>query len=92
MTKTTDASVVGISETRIDSYISSSEIEMEGYDILSLDRYQRGVGVACYVKKILEYNFCENTESIFIDIFIPITKPILVGIFYRTQHLQDVTF
>ena len=51
MTKTTDASVVGISETKLENSISSSEIEIEGYDLLRLDWSQRGGGVACYVKK-----------------------------------------
>ena len=66
--KTTDASVVGISKTKLDNSISSSEIEIEGYDLLRLDRSQRRGGVACYVKKSLaynyKYNFCKNTESI----------------------------
>ena len=30
-----------------------------------------------------KHNFCKDTKSIFIDIFLPNTKPILVGIFYR---------
>ena len=52
-TKTRDASVVGISETKLDNSISSSEIEIEGYDLSRLDRSRRGGGVAFYVKKKL---------------------------------------
>ena len=52
-----------------------------------------GGGVACYVKKSLAYNykdnFCKNTESIFIDIFLPKTKPILIGILYRPPDKND---
>ena len=87
MTKTTDASVVGISETKLDNSVSSSEIEIEGYDLLRLDWSRRGGGVACHVKKLLAYNykhdFCKNSESIFIDIFKPKTKSILVSILYK---------
>ena len=49
--------------------------------------------MACYVKKILAYNyihnFCKNTEGIFVDIFLPKTKPILVGILYRPTQKSD---
>ena len=87
MTKITNAAIVGIGETKLDESILSSEIDIEGYDLLRLDRFRRGGGVACYVKKSLAYNykdnFYKNTESIFIDIFLPKTKPILIGILYR---------
>ena len=82
-----NASFVGIVKTELDDSISSSEIEFEGYDLLRLDRSRRGGGVACYSKRSLAYNykdnFCKSTESIFVDIFLPKTKPILVDILYR---------
>ena len=88
---TTDASVVGISENKLDN--SSSEIEIEGYDLLRLDQSRRGGGVVCYVKRSSAYNykhnFPKNTENIFIDIFLPKTKPILVGILYRPPDKND---
>ena len=65
MTKITNAAIVGIGETKLDKSILSSEIDIEGYDRLRLDRSRRGGGVA-YVKKSLAYNyrdnFCKNTE------------------------------
>ena len=77
MTKITNAAIVGIGETKLDESILSSEIDIEGYDLLRLDRSRRGGGVA-YVKKSLACNytdnFCKNTESIFIDIFQPKTN------------------
>ena len=92
MTKITNAATVGIGETKLGKSILSSEIDIEGFDLLRLDRSRRG-GVACYVKKSLAYNcrdnFCKNTESIFIDIFLPKTKPILIGILYRTPDKND---
>ena len=99
--------MLGISETKLDNPISSSEIEIKDYKLLRLARSRREGVVGCYVKTILIYNykqnFCENTESIFIDIFLPKTKPILVGILYKPltrtillktlkKHLQDVIF
>ena len=91
MTKTTDGSVVGVSETKLDNSISSSEIEIEGYDLWRLDWSRRVGGVACYVKKSLAYNykhnFCKNKQHSFNDIFLPKIKPILVSILYR-PHLE----
>ena len=93
MTKITNAAIVGIGETKLDKSILYSEIDIEGYDLLRLDRSRRGGGVACYVKKSLAYNyrdnFCKNTESIFSDIFLPKTKPIVIGILYRPPDKND---
>ena len=85
--------IVGIGETKLDKSILSSEIDIEGYDLLKLVRSRRGGGVACYVKKSLAYNyrdnFCKNIESIFIDIFLPKTKPILIRILCRPPDKND---
>ena len=93
LTKLSNASIVGIGETKLDDSISSSEIEIEGYDLLRLDQSRRGSGVACYIKKSLAYSykekFCIKTESIFFDIFLPKAKPILVGILYRPPDKND---
>ena len=63
----TNASIVGISE------IFSTELEVDGYAFVILDRSGRGGGAACYIKGSIAYsykdNFCSITESIFVDIF-----------------------
>ena len=41
LTKLSNASIVGIGETKLDDSISSSEIEIEGYDLLRPDRSHR---------------------------------------------------
>ena len=93
LTKLSNASIVGIGEIKLDDSNSSTEIEIEGYDLLRLDRSRRGGGVACYIKKSLAYNckekFFKTTESIFIDIFLPKVKPILAGILYRPADKND---
>ena len=69
----TNASVIGISETKLDETILSSELEVDGYDLVRLDRSRRGGGGACYIESSIAYSyknsFCSNTESIFVDIF-----------------------
>ena len=87
LTKLLNASIVGVGKTKLDDSISSREIEIEGYDLLRLDLFRRGDGVACYIKRSLVYNFkdnfCRSSESVFIDIFLPKKKPILVCILNR---------
>ena len=82
--KLPNAFIVGTGETKLDDSISSSEIEIEGYDLLRLDRSRRSGGVARYIKKPLacnyKDNFCKSNETVFLDIFLPKPKPILVGI------------
>ena len=61
-----------LSETKLDSTVLSSELEIGGYELVRSDQSRRGGGVACFVKnKTISYNrkhnFCINTESIFID-------------------------
>ena len=58
-----------------------------------MNRSRSGGGVACYIRKSLSYNhktsFCRNIESIFIDIFLPKSKPILVGVLYQPSDKPD---
>ena len=46
LTKLSNASIVAIGETKLGDSISSSEIEIEAYGLLRLDRSGRGGGVA----------------------------------------------
>ena len=68
MTKTT-LSVIGISETELDESISSNEIKIKAYELLRVDRSQRG-----------REHTTTNLSFYFFDIFLPETKPILAGI------------
>ena len=93
LTKLTNASIVGNSETKLEDSLSSNEIEIEGYDPLRLDRSRRGGGVAYYIERSLacnyKDNFCKSTESIFVNIFLPKMEPMLVGILYRPSDEND---
>ena len=78
--------IIGISESKLDLSILNSEEDTEGY-VIRTNHSKRGGEVAFFIRKWLSYNhkssFCPNTESIFIDIFFPKSKPILVGVLYR---------
>ena len=85
--KLSNASVIGVSESKLDDSVFDNEISIEGYKLLRADRTRNGGGVACYIKSELGYNhrkdFSTDIENIFFDILLPNSKPILVGIIYR---------
>ena len=92
----TRASIIGITETKLDSSITTGEVEIEGYDMLRLDRTRHGGGVACYIKNSISYNYkpnlCKDIESIFLDIYIPKSNPILIGIFHSDSLAAKLQF
>ena len=59
-------------ETKLDRTVLSSELNIEGYDLVRSDRSRRGGNVACFVKNSISYhrkpNFCINAVSIVIVI------------------------
>ena len=85
--KLTNATVIGLSEAKLDNTVLSSEPEIEGYDLVRSDQSRRRGGVACFVKNSISYNqkpnFCINTESTFKEIFLTKSKPVLIGGLYR---------
>ena len=83
-----NASVIGITESKLDSSILDSEIKIEGYDVIRCDRNRHGGGVACYVKNDICFNqkmdiFSSDIENILFDILLPNSQSITVGILYR---------
>ena len=65
----TNAAVIGISKSKLDDSVLTSEIQIEGFDLLRCDRNRHGGGVACYIKSELSYNvksyFPKDIENIF---------------------------
>ena len=93
MAKLTNATAIGLSETKLENIVLSSELEIEGHDLVRSDQSQREGGGVCFVKNSVSYNrkpnFCINTEDIFIEIFLPKSKPGLNGILYRPPDKYD---
>ena len=52
----TNASIIGISETKLDETILSSELEGDGNDLVRLDQSRRGGGIACYIETSIAYS------------------------------------
>ena len=89
----TNAAVIGLTETKLDETILNEEIEINGYTLDRCDRNRKGGGVACYIRNDISFNIRENfsneIENIFLDILLPKTKPILIGIVYRPPDQYD---
>ena len=88
--KSSNLSVIGLSETKLDDSVFDAKINIEGYTTIRSDRNRHEGGVACYVKQHLtfdvKYYFSNEIENIFIDIFLPKTKPFTLGFFYRPPN------
>ena len=82
--------VISLSETKLDETIQDEEINIEGYNLIRKDRCRNGGGVACYIRNDIHFNIREELidemESIFFDILLPKSKPILVGVVYRPPN------
>ena len=91
--KLANATVIGLSETKLDHTVSSSGFKIGGCDLVRSDQSQREVVVACFVKNSISYNrkpnFYINTKSIFTEIFLPKSKPVLIGILYWLLYKYD---
>ena len=82
--KQSTASITGISESKLDSFILNSELDIGEYNLIRLDDIRKS---RSYNHKT---NFCRNTESILIDIFLPKSKPNLVGALYQPADKCDI--
>ena len=92
-----NAAVIGITETKLVNTVYDSEVTVDGYNIFRNDRNRNGGGVACYIRNnYFNRNTCisDNIGNIFIDLLFPKTKPISVGIIYKppsqSQFLQQM--
>ena len=85
--------IIGITESKIDKSVLDEEIKIEGYEILRADRNSFGGGVVCYIKDGTAYDrisdFSDEIENVFLNIFLPKSKPILIGIIYKPPDQTD---
>ena len=55
-----NAFIIGISETKLDETILSSELEINSYDLAKHDRSRRGGDIICYITDLQQHRkyFC----------------------------------
>ncbi len=83
--------ILAISETKVNATILDDRLEIDGYKLYRHDRLSdRGGGVALYIKEDPSMIFKErpelrnnDIECLVCEIFLPKTKPFLIGTFYR---------
>ena len=87
--KLSEAAVIDISESKLDDSVLSSEIQIENYDLIRSDRNRHGGGVACFIRSDFSYNtksfVPSEIKNTFIEIFLPHSKPRVVGTIYHPQ-------
>ena len=75
-----NASVIGIADTWLDDTVSDSEVDIT-------PRRRRCMCRPYYINSNISYNPCHDVgtdfESVWVELFLPKTKPILVGVCYR---------
>ena len=91
--KKSRASVIGITESKLDKTVPDEEINIDGYELVRSDRNRDGGGIVCYIWNDISFNvrgdFSSEIENIFLDMLLPKTKPILIGILYRPRDQSD---
>ena len=83
----TSAAVIGLTETWIDSSVTNSEISIDGHTVLRKDRNIKN-NIAFNQRDDLNN---DNIETLFVDILLPRSKPIVVGVCYRPEP-EDLEF
>ena len=82
-------SVVAFTETWLNNSINDEEIEIDGYKIVRRDRLSgSGGGVCFYIRNDISFNIIDvlsagDSESLWINLLLPRSKPIIVGVIYR---------
>ena len=93
--KLSEAAVIDISELILDNSVLFSEIQIENYDLIRSDRNRHGGGVACFIRNDLSYNMKSflpsEIENIFIEIFLPYSKSLVVGTIYHPPSQGNFT-
>ena len=88
--------VIRINETKIDSSISDTDIQIEGYRVVRRDRNKWGGGVALFIHESIS-NYCirsdlmdNNLESLSIQIKLGNFKPFIITSVYLLDVSVDV--
>src|SRR3989442_5504981 len=87
--------IIGIVETWLTDNIYDSEIIIENYNMIRIDRtHERGGGIIVYVKESLPFvniteEFCPNIDHIWVTIKDKGTHMITFGVFYRPPDSNE---
>ena len=81
------ATIIGITESKLDHTVADIEVNLPRYDIPRCDRNRNGGDGVCYMRMDLCFNKralrCKKIENVIFDINLPKSKPIAKGVLYR---------
>ena len=80
--------LIGLVETWLSDSIDTQELEIHNYKLYRKDRDRYGGGVAVFVRdtvnhKILLTDSMDKVESIWLEIQLPSTRPLIISYVYR---------
>ena len=82
--------VFAATETWLNSSIGDGEIAVPGFNVVRRDRDQTGGGVALFIRNDISFNprpdLSVHLEALWVEILLPETKGILVGVVYRPPN------
>ena len=89
--------ILTLNETRLDSSILDSEVQIPGYDIIRSDRNRYGGGVAIYIRTVIPYvirkDLLQDTlELLSIEVRKSKSKPVLISTWYRPPSAKIELF
>ena len=84
----TNAAIIAVTESWLDNTIHDNEVCIPGYSIQRKDRNREGGGVCMFIRNNINFNRRsdidnDDFEFLAIDIMLPKSKPILLGVGYR---------
>ena len=89
----TKVAAIGVTETWLDTSVSDSEITIPGYLITRQDCNREGGGVWRYIHCDITFNPKQDIgagpESVWVELFMSKSKPILLGMCYRPPKRMD---
>ena len=89
----TNAVVIRISESKLDETILQSKTQISNYELLRCDRNRNGGFVACYsrsdIGNLQKQFFPKEIEDIFVEILLPKTKLLIIGIIYSPPNQNN---
>lgn len=86
--------VLAVTETWQDGSIENKEVNLPSYNIIRRDRNRNGGGVCLYIRDDVHFNHRselarEGQQVACVDLILPKTQPIIVGVCYRPPKQQN---
>ena len=90
--KYSKAAVIAISESWLDETYTDACVQIEGYNIIRRDREGHAGGVCAFIREDLAFNSRSDLnnpdlEDLWFEILLPKSKPLYIGVCYRTNRI-----